>query len=119
MARSHIPSRPPRALSHSGTARTPNRSGGSSVVRGIMVNMSIPIVLALFMIPDGVGARGAGPRLSAVAVARAQVVSGVRNLQEANEARPARRTDPTPRPRERPCPEAARTPCRLFVTDLP
>jgi hypothetical protein len=81
--------------------------------------LTMLIALTLFARP--VRADGAIPHVATVAVARAQIISGVRVEQvpeRINRERQVRET-PLPRPRERPCPEREATPCRLMIIDMP
>ena len=66
-------------------------------------------------------ANDVAPRAVAVAVARAEIISGVRISQEIElaDADPRTRKSRPRRPRERPCPETNIASCRLFVTDMP
>jgi hypothetical protein len=83
--------------------------------------MSFTILLALVAFPASVRAEDAVSHVTAVAVARAQIVSGVRISREqvALDQDTAVRKTRLPKPRERPCPEADEHPCRLIVVDMP
>lgn len=83
--------------------------------------MTVTIALALALLPGSVRADPASPHVTAVAVARAQILSGVRIEQapQAAVSKRERREAPLPRPRERPCPEREATPCRLMILDMP
>lgn len=96
------------------------KAGAQRLARRIMINM----LLTIFMLTALTGpsrANEAAPHVTAVAVARAQIMSGVRIAQQLDsaDAEPRNRKTRPPKPRERPCPEANIKPCRLFVTDMP
>jgi hypothetical protein len=76
------------------------------------------IALATMLLTGSAGANDAAPRVTAVATARATIVAGIRIGPPAKDDR-APEQQPLTKPRERPCPEAGQTPCRLIVTDLP
>lgn len=86
-----------------------------------MLNMASTSLLALatMLLTGSVWADDGAARIAAVATTRATIIAGVRIAQ------PDRRLDAMPLeigaapPRERPCPERDRTPCRLIVTDIP
>jgi hypothetical protein len=81
--------------------------------------MLVTIFFALVVMPGQVRSDPATPHVTAVAVARAQILSGVRAGPEPQATDKKRENRETPRPRERPCPEAEATPCRLMVIDMP
>lgn len=87
----------------------------------LIVSMSFTIIVAAALLPGSVRAQDAVPHVTAVAVARAQVVSGVRISREQMELdqESAARKTRLPKPRERPCPETDEHPCRLIVVDMP
>lgn len=62
------------------------------------------------------------PRVTAVAVARAEIVSGIRITRDMiipdNDERRSR-NGRLPKPRERPCPDSDENPCRMLVVDMP
>ena len=90
-------------------------------LRAFMVSMKFTIIVGLAMIPNPMRADDATPNVTAVAVAKAQIMSGIRidrdYLQADNER--SSRGNRLPKPRERPCPEADTHPCRLIVVDMP
>ena len=83
--------------------------------------MSVTIILALALLAGSVHADPATPHVTAVVVARAQIMESVRVGQAAltADAKHERGASPLPRPRERPCPEVEAMPCRLMVIDMP
>jgi hypothetical protein len=87
----------------------------------MMLIMLVTIGLALTIVQPSVRAADQGPHVTAVATARAQILSGVRVGPAPPDAdtKAERREPPPRRPRERPCPEAEATPCRLMVIDMP
>lgn len=89
--------------------------------RAFMVSMSFIIILALAVLPATARADDAAPHVTAVAVARARIVSGVRISHEqlALDQDVRSRNMRLPKPRERACPEADEHPCRLIVVDMP
>jgi hypothetical protein len=91
-----------------------------AVGRGIVVSMWLTIFV-LTTLTGPLHANEAAPRAVAVAVARAQIISGVRIAQDRAlaDSEPRHRKSRSPKPRERPCPDANITPCQLFVTDMP
>lgn len=96
---------------------------GSAAPRtsAFMVSMSLTIIFAAALLAGTVRAEDSVPHVAAVAVARAQIVSGVRISREQVELDQdtAARKTRLPKPRERPCPEADEHPCQLFVVDMP
>jgi hypothetical protein len=85
-----------------------------------MVIMLFTMILAGALV-GSVRADERNPRATAVAVARAEIVSGVRITREMTIPDDERRVrnNRLPKPRERPCPESDDHPCRLFVVDMP
>jgi hypothetical protein len=86
-----------------------------------MVIMLVTMITAGALV-GSVRADEVHPRVIAVAVARAEIVSGVRILREEmmrsdDETRP--RSNRLPKPRERPCPDTDEHPCRMVVVDIP
>jgi hypothetical protein len=81
--------------------------------------MLVTIFFALVVMPGQVRSDPATPHVTTVAVARAQILSGVRAGPVPQTTDKKREDRETPRPRERPCPEAEATPCRLMVIDMP
>jgi hypothetical protein len=83
--------------------------------------MWFTMFVAFIAAPGSIRAEQATPRVTAVAVARAQIVSGVRISREQIDVDQDTATRKTrlPKPRERPCPEAHEHPCRLIVVDMP
>jgi hypothetical protein len=81
--------------------------------------MMVTIVFGLTLLAGSARADPASPHVTTVAVARAQILSGVRIQQASQGADTKQERRETPRPRERPCPEAEATPCRLMVIDMP
>jgi hypothetical protein len=102
------------------TVRLRARDGRSVTLRGTMVKMLLTILL-LSAPTRPSRANDAVPHAVAVAVARAEIMSGVRIEQQVApvDAEPRDRKTRLPKPRERPCPDVGKTPCRLFVTDMP
>lgn len=88
--------------------------------RPIILTMPVTILFALIAMAGQVRAEPTVPHVAAVAVARAQILSAVQvgDPPQANDAKRDPREAPPRRPRERPCPEAEATPCRLFVLDI-
>ena len=86
-----------------------------------MVKMSFTILIALVALPGSGRPETAAPRVTAVGVARARIVSGVRISREhvIVDADTPMRATRLPKPRERPCPDADTQPCRLIVVDMP
>lgn len=77
------------------------------------------IALATMLLTGSADANDAQPRITAVAVARATIVAGVR-AGPPTVQNPKRAAQQLPvKPRDRPCPEADPAPCRLIVTDMP
>ena len=90
-------------------------------LRAFMVSMKFTIIVGLAMMPNPMRADDAMPHVTAVAVAKAQIMSGIRidrDYLQADNERPLR-GNRLPKPRERPCPEADTHPCRLIVVDMP
>jgi hypothetical protein len=86
-----------------------------------MVSIMFTIILASILVSDNAHSEEDSTRITAVAVARAQIVSGVRLSREqvaVDDETPPRVTR-LPKPRERPCPEPSEQPCRLIVVDMP
>lgn len=103
------------------TSRARFKGSISRKFRAFMVTMSFTVILALALLPETVGADNAAPHVTAVAVARATIVSGVRISREqlALDEDSSSRNPRLPKPRERPCPEADERPCREIVVDMP
>ena len=82
--------------------------------------MLVTIIAALIHLPQQVRSDPATPHVTAVVVARAKILEGVRAGPAAltTEPRAADEERPRPRPRQRPCPEVEATPCRLMVIDM-
>ncbi len=82
--------------------------------------MLVTILLALIVTPGQVRSDPVTPHVTAVAVARAQILSSVRAgpAQQTTETKRETRDTQARRPRERPCPEQEATPCRLLVIDM-
>lgn len=107
--------------SMSGTTLHINRAGGLPRGKARLVNMASTSLLALatMLITGSADANDAQPRVTAVAVARATIVAGVRVGTPVKDERKGEQR-PLVKPRERPCPEAEQSPsCRLIVTDMP
>jgi hypothetical protein len=86
-----------------------------------MVTMLVTMIMAGALV-GSVRADEMNPRATAVAVARAEIVSGVRIMREEmmrpdDETRS--RTNRLPKPRERPCPDSEEQACRMIVVDIP
>jgi hypothetical protein len=86
-----------------------------------MVSMLVTMIMAGALV-GSVRADEVNPRATAVAVARAEIVSGVRITREMlmrpdDETRS--RSNRLPKPRERPCPDNEERPCRMVVVDIP
>jgi hypothetical protein len=116
----HHPLRIVKGQSLIDTKSADTGDGGQCAGRRMMVKM----LLTIFMLTGLTGpsrANDTAPHAVAVAVARAQIMSGVRISHQFDhaDAEPRNRKSRPPKPRERPCPEANITPCRLFVTDMP
>ena len=103
---------------------TPKACKGYGIARrtgAFMVSMSLAIIIALIVTGELARANDGAAHVTAVAVARAQIMSGIRIDHEhllADNEQPSRNTR-LPKPRERPCPEADTHPCRLIVVDMP
>jgi hypothetical protein len=82
--------------------------------------MLVTIVSALILLPQQVRSDPATPHVTAVVVARATILEAVRAgpAPLATDGKPEERHGPRKRPRQRPCPEAETTPCRLMVIDM-
>jgi hypothetical protein len=85
-----------------------------------MVIMLFTMILAGAFV-GSVRADESNPRVAAVAVSRAEIVSGVRITREMLFADDEQRSrnNRLPKPRERPCPDSNEHPCRMVVVDLP
>lgn len=96
------------------------RAGRAARRRAIILTVSVIIVSVAVLIAS-VRADEASPRVTAVATARAQIMSGVRigSDQPVRDDHAPSRTMRQPRPRERPCPETDDHHCRLIVVDMP
>ena len=103
---------------------TPKACKGYGIARrtgAFMVSMSLAIIIALIVAGGPVRANDGAAHVTAVAVAKAQIISGIRidrDYLQADNERSSRNTR-LPKPRERPCPEADTHPCRLIVVDMP
>ncbi len=85
-----------------------------------MVTMLFTMIMAGALVGNG-RADEVNPRVAAVAVARAQIVSGVRITREMlirDDEAPSR-GNRLPKPRERPCPDTHEQPCLMVVVDIP
>jgi hypothetical protein len=85
-----------------------------------MVAMMVSMILAGALV-GSVRADETSARATAIAVARAEIVSGLRITREMlalDDGKP-RRANRFPKPRERPCHESDPHPCRMIVVDLP
>ncbi len=100
---------------YSGAKRhgAPRRAGRKMVY---MASTSL-LAVATLILSGSVRANDDAPHVAAVAVARAQILSGVRIAQDGRPAEP--QTPTAPKPRERPCPDDADTRCRMIVVDMP
>lgn len=92
------------------------RTPPSALSIGVMTSRLVPILVALGLTASA-HADAVDGRSIAIAVARAQIVSGVRIGQD--RAPSEERSDGETRLRERPCPERDQAPCRLLVVDIP
>jgi hypothetical protein len=85
-----------------------------------MVSMLVTMIMVGALV-GSVRADEVNPRATAVAVARAEIVSGVRITREMlipdDETRS--RNNRLPKPRERPCPDGEEHGCRMVVVDIP
>lgn len=86
-----------------------------------MLSMAFIIILALIVAGGPVRADDSASHVTAVAVAKAQIVSGIRITRDhlQTDIEMPTRNARLPKPRERPCPEVDEHPCRLFVVDMP
>lgn len=86
-----------------------------------MVSMTLITLAALVLVPGSARSDPAVPRATAVVVARAQIVAGVRISSDQIEKDKGELSRATrlPKPRERPCPDTDTPPCRLIVVDMP
>lgn len=118
----------PSSLHRIAAGQSPNETGtrrkraGKAPQSGaFMVSVMFTIILATILAGDAARSEEGSTRVTAVAVARAQIVSGVRLSREqvaVDDETPSRVTR-LPKPRERPCPEPSEPPCRLIVVDMP
>jgi hypothetical protein len=114
------PQRPRQGQSPNGTADDPKHSGGQRRGAAFMVAMLFTMIMAGALVGN-VRADEVNPRVAAVAVARAEIVSGVRITREMlirDDEAPSR-GNRLPKPRERPCPDTHEQPCRMVVVDIP
>jgi hypothetical protein len=121
MANAEPPGRIVGGQSLNDTANSADADSAGMTMRVIMVSMMLTMLAVLAVIGGSVRADDTVPHNAAVAVARAEIISGLRvgpPLQPADPKREARET-PLPKPRERPCPEREGTPCRLMIVDMP
>jgi hypothetical protein len=82
--------------------------------------VAVTIILASIALAGSVRADSPASHATAVVVARAQIMSGIRVGSEPppSGAKRDRSEAPPPRPREKPCPEQEATPCRMLVVDM-
>ena len=120
MVAPHSLHRPSKGQSPKETSAAQSHAGRSKWRGAIMVIMLLTVFIAGALI-GSVHAHEASPRATAVAVARAEIMSGVRITREMMmpEAEKPSRTNRMPKPRERPCPDHDAYPCRMIVIDLP
>jgi hypothetical protein len=112
---------PPPERSRRNADSSAFRAGVPLRRRAIIITMASTslIALAATVLSGSAGANDAASHVVAVATARATIVAGAR--VGSNHDLDDHREPPQPadtKPRERPCPENAQTPCRLIVTDL-
>jgi hypothetical protein len=125
MSISSVPGRIDAGQSSNGTVPDSFEDGIRRDISAFMVSMMFIIGLALTVLPGSVRAEESASHVTAVAVARAQIVTGVRISREDvaidHETQPSSRSRAIrlPKPRERPCPEPDTPPCRLIVVDMP
>ena len=103
------------------TAKARKGYGIARRTGAFMVSMSLAIIIALIVTGQPVRANDDAGHVTAVAVAKAQIMSGIRIDRDhllADNEQPSRNSR-LPKPRERPCPEADPHPCRLIVVDMP
>lgn len=114
------PQRPREGQSPNGTDDEPKHSGGRLRRAAFMVTMMVAMIMAAALVGN-VRADEVNPRMAAVAVARAEIVSGVRITREMliSDSNMPSRSNRLPKPRERPCPDTDERPCRMVVVDIP
>lgn len=120
MANPLRPQRPHKGQSPNGTEDEPKHRGGRTRRGAFIVAMIVTIVMAAAL-AGNVRADEASPRVTAVAVARAEIMSGARITREMliSDSDMPSRGNRLPKPRERPCPDTDERPCRMVVVDIP
>lgn len=103
------------------TATSENATGDPRHASVFTVSMTLTTLAAFVLVPGSARSDPAVGHATAVVVARAQIVAGVRISSEQIEkdSNGLSRSTRLPKPRERACLEIDKHPCRLIVVEMP
>ena len=115
-----MPFRPEQGRSLISTGVNAQTAGNLAAFLRKMLAMLLTTVLALAVLPGSIRAEDSTPHVTAVAVAHAHIVAGVRVSPDRIAATDSKRSSPVTlaKLRAAPCPEVADPRCKLLVLDM-